>query len=87
MSPTVRSRRHFEKYLLMHNFGTEQASDARLVFSMGKSGAASRLALGLWSYLSWSRRHFGKYLLVRNFGIQFEICALKRIQSEFYALK
>ena len=34
----------FGKYLLVRNFGTEQASDARPVSSMGKSGAASRLA-------------------------------------------
>ena len=32
------------KYLLVRNFGTGQASDARLVSSIGKSGAASRLA-------------------------------------------
>ena len=31
------------KYLPVRNFGKEQASDARPVTSMGKSGAASRL--------------------------------------------
>ena len=32
------------RYLLVRNFGTKQVSDASLVCSMGKSGAASRLA-------------------------------------------
>ena len=38
------------KYLLARNFGTEQASDARLVSRMGKSGTTSRLASRPWSY-------------------------------------
>ena len=47
------------KYLLVRNFRTEQASNARPVSSMDKSGTASRLASWPWSYLSRSRRHFG----------------------------
>ena len=47
------------KYLLVHNFVTERASDARPVSSRGKSGVASRLASWPWSFLSRSHRHFG----------------------------
>ena len=32
------------KYLLVRNFGTEQASDARIITNMSKSSAASRFA-------------------------------------------